>query len=245
MGGINHVFHLAAMVSVPESIRRPRSAPSQCHRLPERPRSSDRRGVRRVCFGSSAAIYGDNPVAPKHEAMAPAPRSPYAITKLDGEYYCRLFADSGMSGNRRPPLLQCRRPATRPHQRLRRRGADLHSTGAGPRPITVLGDGGQTRDFVAVHDVVAANVFATTQPGLTGVFNVGYGGKITIIELARRIIAMYGSRSIPAEPQRPDVRHSRADIVRLLAAGFKPTGSLDRGIEETIAHLRNSTPNHR
>ncbi len=108
------------------------------------------------------------------------------------------------------------------------------------RPITIFGDGGQTRDFVYVKDVVAANAFAATQPGLRGVFNVGYGGQITILELARRVIAATGSdSSIVHGPTRPgDVRHSCADVSRLLAAGWRPSHDLEEGLAATIQYFR-------
>jgi len=248
MRGIQHVFHLAAMVSVPESIQRPRECiDANVSGLLNVLEAATEAGVRRLCFSSSAAIYGNNPASPKHEEMSPAPCSPYAITKLDGEYYCRLFADSGRLETVALRYFNVMGPRQDPASAYAAAVPIFIRQALANEPLTVFGDGGQTRDFVSVHDVVAANVFASTQPGLTGVFNVGYGAKISILDLARRIIAMTGSRStIRYEPERPgDVRHSRADIVRLLAAGFQPIGSLDRGIEETIAHFRNSEPYHR
>ena len=107
-------------------------------------------------------------------------------------------------------------------------------------PVTIHGDGGQTRDFVFVKDVVAANLFAATKPGLGGVFNVGYGGSVTIRDLADRILAAAGSSSVieHAEPRAGDVRHSRASADKLHAAGWRPRHTLESGLAETLAWYR-------
>jgi len=112
------------------------------------------------------------------------------------------------------------------------------------KPLTIYGDGGQTRDFVYVKDIAAANIFGATTPGLTGVFNAGYGGQITVLELALRIIAQADSRSeIYHAPERAgDVRHSRANVDALLATGFRPVSSLDAGLAETLAYFRHCQP---
>jgi UDP-glucose 4-epimerase len=96
MAGVDYVFHLAAMISVPESMR----APVECNALNATGtlivlEEAAKAGVKKLVLSSSAAIYGDNPVTPKRETMLPEPKSPYAITKLDGEYYCKLFTAEG------------------------------------------------------------------------------------------------------------------------------------------------------
>ena len=104
------------------------------------------------------------------------------------------------------------------------------------QPITIHGDGEQTRDFIYVKDIVAANVFFATQSPATGVFNVAYGQKITIKELAQNICALTGSKSeIKHGPERAgDVKHSLAAIDKLRAAGFTPTGNFADGLRATI-----------
>ena len=94
--GIDHVFHLAAMISVPESMSDPVScvvinAAGTLIVLEEAAKA----GVKKLCFSSSAAVYGDNPTVPKVEEVLPEPKSPYAVTKLDGEYYCKMFNGEG------------------------------------------------------------------------------------------------------------------------------------------------------
>jgi UDP-glucose 4-epimerase len=107
-------------------------------------------------------------------------------------------------------------------------------------PLTIFGDGGQTRDFIFVKDIAAACLFVATTPGLTGVFNAGYGSAVTVLELARRIIALTGSRStIRHAPERAgDVRHSCANVDKLRAAGFQPSGSLESGLAAMMAARR-------
>jgi len=241
--GVDWVFHLAALVSVPESVREPHEcvALNVTGLLNVLEAAADA-GVRKLCFSSSAAVYGDNPVVPKHEAMPPEPRSPYAVTKLDGEFYCRQFTEAGRLETVALRFFNVFGP---------RQDAAGGYAAAVPifirqalagEPLTIHGDGGQTRDFVFVRDIAAANLFAATTPGLTGVFNVGYGEAITVLELAQRIIALAGSDSpIRHAPARPgDVRHSRASVDKLRAAGFRPRGSLADGLAETLEHFRHT-----
>lgn len=241
MEGVEFVFHLAAMVSVPESVQQPHQCvEANITGLLNVLEEAASAGVRKLCFSSSAAIYGDNPVSPKHEDMLPAPRSPYAITKLDGEYYCRLFTDTGRLETAALRYFNVFGPRQDPASAYAAAVPIFIQRALAGKNITLYGDGQQTRDFVFVRDVVAANVFAATTPGLTGVFNVGYGSQITILELARRILEATGSRSvIEHAPERAgDVRHSRSDPSRLQAAGFIPTSSLEEGLVETIAYFR-------
>jgi len=96
MQGVDYVFHLAAMVSVPESMFKPGECVDiNVHGLLNVLEEAAAAGVKKLCFSTSAAIYGDNPVVPKLETMIPEPKSPYAITKLDGEYYCNMFTREG------------------------------------------------------------------------------------------------------------------------------------------------------
>jgi UDP-glucose 4-epimerase len=246
MRGVERVFHLAALVSVPESVERPFDCvDANVTGLLNVLEEAAAAGVRRLCFSSSAAVYGDNPASPKREDLAPAPRSPYAITKLDGEYYCRLYAERGRLETVALRYFNVFGPRQDPGSAYAAAVPIFIREALAGRPLTIFGDGLQTRDFVFVRDVVAANVFASTQPGLTGVFNVGSGGQITVLDLARRILAATGSRSeIRHAPERAgDVRHSCADIGRLRAAGFQPEGRLEQGLAETIAYFR-QTPGH-
>ncbi len=241
--GVDHVFHLAAMVSVPESVQNPHGCVElNVTGLLNVLEEAAAAGVRKLCFSSSAAVYGNNPVVPKVETMLPEPRSPYAVTKLDGEYYCRQFAEDGRLETVALRFFNVFGPRQDPGSAYAAAVPIFMRKALRHEPLTIFGDGGQTRDFVYVKDIAAANIFAVTTPGLTGVFNAGYGGQITVLELARRIIAHADSRSeILHAPERAgDVRHSRASVDALRAAGFRPVSSFDDGLAETLAYFRGS-----
>ncbi len=237
VAGVDYIFHLAAMISVPESM----SKPIECDEINTRGtlivlEEAAKAGVKKLVLSSSAAIYGDNPVTPKVETMFPEPKSPYAITKLDGEYYCKLFVDEkriqtaclryfNVFGPRQDPASQY--AAAVP---IFIRRALRHE------PITIYGDGEQTRDFIFVKDIAAANVFFATQSPATGVFNVAYGKKITINELCRAICELTGSKSEikHALERAGDVKHSLAGVEKIRAAGFTTQGNLSDGLRATI-----------
>jgi UDP-glucose 4-epimerase len=237
MRGIDYVFHLAAMISVPESMENPVSCASTntigtLIVLEEAAAA----GVKKLSLSSSAAIYGNNPVIPKLEDMAPEPGSPYAITKLDGEYYCQIFTAS-----RRLPTVSLRYfnvfgPRQNPASAYAAAIPIFIHRALRNEPLTIHGDGGQTRDFISVRDVARANAFFVTESPLTGVFNVARGTSITIHDLAHRIVRLTGSRSeIKYAPERPgDVRHSIASLEKLTAAGFTPVVDFDAALAEII-----------
>jgi UDP-glucose 4-epimerase len=241
MDGVDYVFHLAALVSVPESVRRPQ----ECAELNITGflnvlEAAAARRVRKVVLSSSAAVYGDNPEVPKRESMNPEPRSPYAVTKLVGEYYCQLFSETRGIETVALRFFNVFGPRQDPRGAYAAAVPIFFQQAMAGAPITIHGDGGQTRDFIFVKDIVAANVFVATTPGLTGVFNAGYGGQVTILELAQKIIALCDSRSVinHAPSRAGDVRHSRADITKLLATGFTPRGTLETGLAAMHASFR-------
>jgi UDP-glucose 4-epimerase len=199
-------------------------------------------GVKKVFLASSAAIYGDNPSVPKTESMLPEPKSPYAITKLLGEHYCRFFHDEGRVATACLRFFNVFGPRQDPKGPYAAAVPIFIEKALRGEPITVHGDGGQTRDFIYVKDIAAAIVHVTLTPGLTGVFNAGYGGAITIRDLAEKIIRAAGSSSqILHGPVRAgDVRHSRASAEKLLATGFQPVSSLDQGLRETLDWWRSA-----
>ena len=241
MRGVDWVFHLAAMVSVPESVQRP----AECHELNVTGllhvlEAASDAGARKLCFSSSAAIYGDNPVVPKTEAMAPEPKSPYAATKLEGERLCAWFTHLRRLDTVCFRFFNVFGPRQDPKSAYAAAVPIFIQQALANQPITIFGDGGQTRDFISVKDIAAANLYAARTAGLTGIFNVGYGGQITVLELARQIVAATGSSSpIVHAPERAgDVRHSRASVDALRQAGFRPTSTLHDGLLETLEFFR-------
>lgn len=237
MKDVDFVFHLAALISVPESMAHPVdyvnvNTLGTLVVLEE----AERAGVKKLVFSSSAAIYGDNPDVPKTETMTPEPRSPYAVTKLDGEHYCALF--DGRDGLR----TACVRyfnvfgPRQDPKSQYAAAIPIFVDRALAGETLTIFGRGDQTRDFIFVKDVAAANLFLAQNIDATGVFNLGGGASITISGLADKIIAFTGSCSTieRAEERAGDVRHSLAAIARLKGIGFCPSGDFERDLQTTV-----------
>jgi UDP-glucose 4-epimerase len=238
---VDYVFHLAALVSVPLSVRDPDACVEiNVTGLLNVLEAAAGAKVKKFCFASSSAVYGDQPDSPKREDLPPAPRSPYAATKLDGERYCGEFAATGRLATVALRFFNVFGPRQDPAGPYGAAIPVFFREALAGRPLTIFGDGAQTRDFIYVEDIVGALAFAAARPGLTGVFNAGYGGRITVLELAQRIVALTASRSpIQFAPEREgDVRHSLASVDRLRAAGWRPAGTLERGLERTLAALR-------
>lgn len=241
VAGVDYVFHLAAMISVPESM----SDPVACNVINAAGtlivlEEAAKAGVGKLCFSSSAAIYGDNPTVPKREEMLPEPKSPYAVTKLDGEYYCKMFNDEGRLATACMRYFNVFGPRQDPKSQYAAAVPIFIDKAIRGEPLTIYGDGEQTRDFVYVKDVVAANVFLAEQTALSGVYNVAYGRRITVNDLAGRIIDLTESQStIEYGPQRAgDVKHSMAAVDKLTAAGLTLTDNFSTGLAETICFFR-------
>ncbi len=238
--GVSVVFHEAAQRSVPRSVDAPVEATDVnimgTLRLLLAARDA---GVRRVVYASSSSVYGDNPDLPKRETQMPAPLSPYAASKLGGELYCRVFARLyglptislryfNVFGPRQDPLSQYAAAIPKFITAIR----------AG-EPVTVHGDGEQSRDFTYVDDVVTANFLAMDASAGSGeAFNIGGGKRITILEVVDAIGRILGrSPTIVHTPPRPgDVRHTLADLSAADAAlGYRPEFPFAEGLRRTVA----------
>ena len=242
MEGVDYVFHLAAMISVPESMTKI----AECIHINNLGmlnvlESAAAHGVKKLCFSTSAAIYGDNPVVPKIETMFPEPKSPYAITKLDGEYYCKMFTQEGKLQTACLRYFNVFGPRQDPKSAYAAAVPIFIEKALNNEDLTIFGDGEQTRDFVFVKDVVAANAFFAMND-VTGVHNIAYGGKITINDLASEIIRLTNSKSkIIHLPERAgDVKHSMAAVDKLKATGFVPNHTFAEALEYTIEAWKKS-----
>ncbi len=234
---IDYIFHLAALVSVPESMAKPcECVDINVHGLLNVLEEAEIAGVKKVVFASSAAIYGDNPTVPKLETMLPEPKSPYAITKLDGEYYLGMFQNEGRLETAAIRFFNVFGPRQDPKGAYAAAVPIFIEKALRGEDITVFGDGDQTRDFIYVKDIAGALAFAVETPGVSGVFNAGYGGQITINDLAAGLIkaAGSGSKVIHAAERAGDVRHSRASVDKLRTAGWIPHHSLEEGLASTL-----------
>lgn len=232
--GVTHVFHLAALVSVPESV----AHPARCDEINV---EGTRRvlsvaaeaGAQRLVLASSCAVYGDEPTMPKTETSPVAPASPYAKSKLAGEKLCTqatLPAVALRFFNVYGPRQDPRGPYAAAVPRF------LEAARAGT-PLTIFGDGHQTRDFVFVEDVTAALEHAAFSPAMSGVYNVASGRSVSVLRLAELILALTGVRSeIRHAPARPgDILHSSASIEKIRATGWQPAFELSGGLQKIIA----------
>jgi len=235
--GADVIFHLAALVSVPESMGAPvETVDINVRGLLNVLEGARTAGVRKLCFASSAAVYGENPEQPKVETMTPDPRSPYAITKLDGEYYCALYSREGWLETAALRFFNVFGPRQDPNGAYAAAVPIFLQKALRNEPVTIFGDGGQTRDFIYVKDIVGALAFVAGTQGLTGVFNAGYGECISIAELARTILKASNSQSeLHFAPERlGDIRHSQSSPAKLLDAGWIPEYGLVPGLEATV-----------
>jgi nucleoside-diphosphate-sugar epimerase len=238
--GVDVVFHLAAMPSVPRSIEDPAGSFEANVRGTHNVFLGARaEGVGRVVYSASSSAYGDTPTLPKVESMPPAPKSPYAADKLYGETLCRVF--SGVYGMECAALryFNIFGPRQRPdsaYAAVIPKFVEAFRLGRAP---VIYGDGEQSRDFTYVLNAVAANLGAAKATGLLGrVFNVGNGARTTLNELLRLIAAEMGAKAEARyEAERAgDVRHSLADVAAAKEAfGYEPNVDLRDGLKKTVA----------
>ncbi|MBE6379982.1 MAG: NAD-dependent epimerase/dehydratase family protein [Lentisphaerae bacterium] len=236
MQGVDYVFHLAAMVSVPESMFKIAECVNiNIHGLLNVLEEAATAGVKKLCFSTSAAIYGDNPIVPKVESMIPEPKSPYAITKLDGEYYCNMFTREGRLQTACLRYFNVFGPRQDPKSAYAAAIPIFTAKAVANEDITIYGDGEQTRDFIYVKDIVEANVFMAMND-FTGVYNIAYGQKITINDLVQEILKATNSQSkVVHLDERPgDVKHSMAAVDKLKSTGFVPKHTFAEGMKKTI-----------
>ena len=239
----DYVFHEAALVSVVESVERPLLTEeiNVLGTLNILKALSDGHG--KLVFASSAAVYGDNQNLPLKESEKPKPLSPYGITKVSAEYYCKVFYE--LYG---VPTVSLRYFNVFGERQGYNQYAGVISIfinrALKGEPLIIYGDGRQTRDFIYVKDVVKANILAAESSRANGkVFNVARGERTTIVELALKIIDATNSPSsiIFDKPRPGDIRDSQADISEIRKLGFKPGYSLEDGLLRTIEWYRRKT----
>ncbi len=236
-GGIDYVFHQAALARVPFSIENPLSANEVniTGTLNVLLAARDNK-VKKVVFASSSSIYGDTDVLPQHEAMFPNPLSPYALTKLAGEYYCSIFRDIFKLDTICLRYFNVYGPGQDPHSQYAMViPAFISRVLSGVAPV-IFGDGEQSRDFTFIQDVVNANIRAA-ESNATGVFNIGSGRNITINHLAELIIKFLQKDLGPVygKPRPGDAKHTLADVSKAEIFGYKPEWSLEDGLKKIIA----------
>jgi nucleoside-diphosphate-sugar epimerase len=202
-------------------------------------------GVRRVVFAGSSSAYGNTPTLPKHEEMPTRPLSPYALQKVIGEEYLKMFTSLyGLETVtiRYFNVFGPRQDPSSPYSGV----ISVFATALlDNRSPVIFGDGEQTRDFTYVSNVVDGVLRACHAPGASGeVINVATGGRVSLNQLFRTMRRMIGASVEPryAEPRAGDVRDSQADIAkakRLL--GYEPTVTFEDGLQRTVDWYRTAT----
>ena len=236
--GMDYVLHQAALPSVPRSVADPVSSNAvnvdgtlnileACRQM----------GIKKFVMASSSSVYGESEELPKHEGMIPSPLSPYAVSKLTNEYYCRVFWQLyklptvclryfNVFGPRQDPKSEYAAVVPRFITRLQTK----------QQPI-VYGDGEQSRDFTYVDNAVQANLLAVETDAMSGgFFNCACGSQYTLNQLLDKLRAIIGV-DIKAQydpPRQGDIKHSFASIDKLKKFGYKPTVGFEDGLKKTV-----------
>jgi len=239
MPNVDCVFHLAAMVSVTRTADEPEKAVAvNTQGTINVLKSLAKNHASKIVFFSSAAVYGDLPELPKREDSLIQPISPYGQTKLDGEFFVKFFAEKY---NFDYAIVRAFN-AFGPRQRLDSQYSAVIpafiSLALDGKPLTIHGDGAQTRDFIFAEDVADAAIFLSRKYIHSGVYNLAGGSEVSVRKLADTIkkIANFPD-DIPIEfdaPRPGDIERSFADISKLNGIGFSSKIELDTGLRKTI-----------
>lgn len=240
MEGVAVAYHLAALGSVPRSVEDPKTT----HEVNATGSlnvylAARNARVRRVVFASSSSVYGDVAILPKREEMVPRPRSPYAISKLMGEYYGRVFSSLFALDTVALRFFNVYGPRQDPRSAYAAVIPRFFSAFLEGRRPTIYGDGRQTRDFTFVGDCVQGILRAgTSARRLDGaVFNIAGGRRISVNELAEGVRRITGAsvRPVHGRPRPGDVRHSLASIAAAQRTlGYRPAVSIWNGLAKTF-----------
>lgn len=241
--GMDYVLHQAAIPSVQRSVRDPvatnRANVTATLNLLE---SSRRAKIRRLVYAASSSAYGDTEVLPKIETMPPNPLSPYALQKFVGERYCKLYNDLYGLETVILRYFNVFGPNQDPHSEYSAVIPKFISALLASQPISVYGDGEQSRDFTYVENVVEANLVAMQAENAPGrVFNIGCGERISLNTLIKFLERLMGVNAMInfIDPKPGDVRHSLADITlvhRIL--GYSPKVMVEEGLRRTVEAMK-------
>jgi UDP-glucose 4-epimerase len=243
MEGVSYVSHQGALRSVERSVDDPMSSNDvnvggTMHILT----AAREAGVRRVVYASSSSVYGDSVELPKHEKLTPSPVSPYAVSKLAGEYYCRVF--SKLYGLETVSLryFNVFGPRQSPKSQYAAVVPLFINAALRGEPLEIHGDGKQSRDFTYIDNVVQANWLGFHSDGVAGeAFNVACGERHDLLEIAD-LIAGFAGRSLErrhTDSRRGDVRHTEAAIDKIQSMmNYEPTVGFEEGMRRTYEALR-------
>lgn len=241
--GIDYVLHQAAVPSVQRSVNDPigthRANVTATLNLLE---SARRAGVRRLIYAASSSAYGDTEALPKREAMPADPLSPYALQKFAGERYCKIYRELYGLETVSLRYFNVFGPGQDPRSEYSAVIPKFVAALLAGRPLTIYGDGEQSRDFTYIDNVVEANLLALKAPDAAGkVCNIGCGERITLNQLVALLEKQLGVQArIHHGPPKPgDVRHSLADISRAKALlGYQPKVTIEEGLRRTVEAMK-------
>ena len=240
--GIEVVYHVAALPSVPRSMADPVGTHNtNVNGTLNLLEAARRASVKRFVYSSSSSAYGDTPLLPKVESMEPLPRSPYAAAKLSGELYSLAYARAGLIEAVALRYFNVFGPRQDPNGPYAAVVPLIFRAVLTEAPMTIYGDGLQTRDFTHVDNVVDANFLAGSQPGsrVSGhVVNVGAGSRVTLLDLVAMAEEIAGRRITVRHlpPRAGDVRDSQAGLDRAREVlGYRPRVTIREGLERLWA----------
>lgn len=239
---MDYVLHLAALPSVPRSVKDPVTSNEvnvtgtlnilECAR---------KANVKKVVSSSSSSVYGESEELPKNEAMIPAPLSPYAVTKLTGEHYCRVFWELYKLPTVSLRYFNIFGPRQNPDSEYAAVIPKfINALYNGENPV-VFGDGKQSRDFTYIDNTVHANLLAATDDNIVGTeLNVACGSQFTLNQLLDYLRDIMGSETEAeyTDPRPGDILHSYADIAKFKKLGYSPNVEFRHGLEKTVAYFK-------
>lgn len=243
--GVDYIIHLAAIPSVPRSVEDPltSNAVNIDGTLNVLLAARDA-GARRVVFSASSAAYGDHPALPRVESQEPRPLSPYALTKLAGEYYCKIFTQVYGLETVSLRYFNIFGPHQSPDSAYSGVLSLFISAYVNGETPTILGDGEQSRDFTYVENAVDATLRACTAPKASGqVINVGTGQRHTLNGTINILNKIFDRQVTPhyGPVRAGDVQHSHAEIsLARKLLGYEPAVRFEEGLRRTVDWFRSS-----
>jgi UDP-N-acetylglucosamine/UDP-N-acetyl-alpha-D-glucosaminouronate 4-epimerase len=240
MEGVQYVLHQAALPSVQRSVESPlASHASNLTGTLVLLEAARRAGVRRFVYASSSSVYGDSPRLPKDESLPVDPLSPYAVGKLGGELYCRVFYRLHGLETVALRYFNVFGPGQSPDSLYAAVIPRFITALKAGEPPVIYGDGHQSRDFTYIDNVVQANLASCVAGSEAAgeAFNIALGERVTLLELLGQMSSLLGRRVQPRfEPGRKgDVRDSLADIAKARRLiGYRPEVSLEEGLKRTL-----------
>jgi UDP-glucose 4-epimerase len=243
VGGVDYVLHQAALRSVPRSVVDPLSTTEVniTGTVNLLVAARDAR-VKRVVFAASSSVYGDAKELPLSESLMPRPISPYAVSKVTGEYYCSAFTKLYGLETVSLRYFNVFGPRQDPQSEYAAVIARFTLAALRGEPLEIHGDGLQSRDFTYIANVVNANLLAATKPGIAGeVFNVGCGERYSILDIKACLEKILGKQleAYHTPSRQGDVRHTQADTSKAEALlGHTPTVGFEEGMRRTVEYFR-------